>query len=338
MLRKNEVLQLFKDFENQKVLIIGDIMLDTYIWGSVERISPEAPVPIVAVQKRENRLGGAANVALNIQALGAKAVLCSLTGADSKGEELHDELKRAGLPTYGIGKSKYRKSTVKFRVFGNKTQLLRVDEETEEALNREETRLLTEKIEHILNNENIDVIIFQDYDKGVITPEIIDFTLSLAKQKKIPVTADPKKRNFSAFKRVTLFKPNLKELTDGLNRSRAPQTIEEVAREARELLQRIDAEMVMATLSEKGAFITWDKGTKNHHAPAHVRQIADVSGAGDTVISVASLCLALKIDAREIAELSNLAGGLVCEEVGVVPVNKKRFFDHALLLSENEKR
>ncbi len=337
MLQKKETEQLFSDFNKLRALIIGDIMLDTYIWGKVDRISPEAPVPIVAVQKRENRLGGAANVALNIQALGAEAVICSLTGDDDKAEELNTTLQRAGLSVNGINKSRFRKTTVKFRVFGNNTQLLRVDEESEDELNGEETELLKNTIKKIINSEKIDVITFQDYDKGVITPGIIDFTVELAKEKNIPVTADPKRRNFSAFKRVTLFKPNLKELTEGLNKEQVPETIEEIAEASKILMEQTEAGMVLATLSEKGALISWKSSNEvqKYHVPAHLRRIADVSGAGDTVISVASLCLALNKQPQEIAELSNLAGGLVCEEAGVVPVNKERFFEQALKLASS---
>jgi rfaE bifunctional protein kinase chain/domain len=329
----NNIKSIFKGFDKRRVLIIGDIMLDSYIWGNVERISPEAPVPVVDVERRENRLGGAANVGLNIKALGAEAILCSITGNDPKAGELLETLDKAGLSQEGIIKSNNRKTTVKFRIIANNTQLLRVDEESTNPLNEQELKLISEKIKRFCESGKTDVIIFQDYDKGVITPRLIDFTVSIAQKHNIPVAVDPKKRNFLSYKNVTLIKPNLKEISEGLNKSGINST-DDIYLAAKELQKILNVKIVLNTLSEKGMLAVWnEKGTGNrYHTKAHLRQIADVSGAGDTVISVASLCLAGNTDMKTTVELSNLAGGLVCEKAGVVPVNKQTFLEEALRL------
>ena len=322
MLTTKSVNHIFSEFNQLNVMIIGDIMVDAYLWGSVDRISPEAPVPIVQVDSRENRLGGAANVALNIKALGANAILCAVIGNDVKGEELIHLIEDKNLTTEGIVKSKDRLTTTKFRVFGNHTQMIRVDEESTENLNKEEFKVLFEKINHILGNKKVDVVIFQDYDKGVISPELISKVVDHCTKLNIPTVVDPKKRNFLHYKNVTLFKPNLKEIKEGLNISFDASKQSELETAIDKLQEKIDAKMVLNTLSEKGVYIRWEKGSRI--IPAHLRNISDVSGAGDTVISVAALCLALNIEAHDLASISNLAGGIVCEEVGVVPINKQR--------------
>jgi D-glycero-beta-D-manno-heptose-7-phosphate kinase len=324
---------LFASFNKLTVMVIGDVMIDAYIFGKVERISPEAPVPVVTVEKRQSRPGGAANVALNIKSLGARAILCSVIGNDLKGNEFIDILNHNGLPTHGIVQSKNRITTTKFRIIGNKTQMLRVDEEITDDLSRTEEQSLNKQIKTILDKEKIDVIIFQDYNKGILTKNIISQIIKLARSRNIPVAVDPKKKNFMAYKQVNLFKPNLKELKEGLGVVFDSLSIPETGKALAVLMEKLQAEMVMVTLSEKGVLI----GTKGldrehtvYHIPAHLRNIADVSGAGDTVISVASLCLAMKLGAEDIASLSNLAGGLVCEEVGVVPIDKNKLASEVL--------
>ena len=206
--------KLTSSVEKQTILIVGDVMIDSYIWGNVERISPEAPVPIVAVNRRENRLGGAANVALNIQAMGAKPIMCTVLGNDKKANEFITLMKDANMDTQGIIKSDNRVTTVKFRILGNNVQLLRVDEEITTPLLPNDEDCLIEQVKNILTTTKVDAIIFQDYDKGNITPRVIEQVATFAKEKNIPTTVDPKKRNFANFKNVTLFKPNLKELKE----------------------------------------------------------------------------------------------------------------------------
>ncbi|MCF6169835.1 MAG: bifunctional ADP-heptose synthase [Bacteroidales bacterium] len=330
MLTTELLSRIFNGFNNKTILIIGDVMVDAYLWGHVERISPEAPVPIVSVEKRENRLGGAANVGLNISSLGAAAIICSVIGNDVKGNEFLALLDEEGLNCEGIIQSSKRVTTTKFRVIGNNTQMLRVDEEITSDLEKEEMILLRERITDIFRKKNIDAVIFQDYDKGTINGQLISSVVEMASSKNIPVIVDPKKKNFLSYKNVTLFKPNLKEIKEGLNISFDANNIDEVKTAVAKLQALLKAEMVLNTLSENGVFIQWAKGSEI--IPAHYRTIVDVSGAGDTVISVAALCLASEMEAPDLAALANLAGGIVCEEVGVVPINKTKFQDEAIRL------
>jgi D-glycero-beta-D-manno-heptose-7-phosphate kinase len=322
--------EIFNSFSRLNVLIIGDVMIDAYMWGNVNRISPEAPVPIVAVSKKENRLGGAANVALNIQALGANAILCSIIGNDESGKLFSSLLKKQKLSEEGIIKSKKRITTVKTRVIGSNHQMIRVDEENDDSVSDSETASLTEKIKKLITAKKTDVIIFEDYDKGTITPALIDSVIAFAKQKNIPVVVDPKKRNFMAYKGITLFKPNLKELREGLKKDFDADNLKELSMAVDAFMKKQNIEASLITMSEKGVYINAQK-TKVL-IPAHVRDITDVSGAGDTVVSVAALCVASGLSPKITATLSNLAGGLVCEKVGVVPVNKKELLEESLKL------
>ena len=313
---------IFEKFNSLNVLIIGDVMIDSYIWGKVERISPEAPVPVVRVTKKENRLGGAANVALNIQALGACPYICAVIGDDSDGENFLSLLKAQGLSEEGLIKIKTRPTTVKTRIIAHNKQIARVDAETERNLSSSNTLLVLNKIKQIIADHRIDAIIFEDYDKGLITEELIDKTVKLSKEMGIITVVDPKKRNFHAYKGVQLFKPNLKELKEGLKIDVDPLNIEQVEQAVNRLKKQLGAKTVMLTLSEHGVYVSSENG--NNHILAHKRTIADVSGAGDTVIATAALCLAAGLNEFKTAEIANLAGGLVCEHVGVVPIDKAR--------------
>ena len=329
-IKKEKVREIFREFNSLNVLIIGDVMVDSYLWGRVSRISPEAPVPIVAVTKKERRLGGAANVALNIQALGANPILCSVIGVDYEGQALLDLLKQQKLSQKGILKSRDRITTVKTRVIGNHAQLLRVDDEVDADIISTETQQLLMLISYIINHDKIHVIIFEDYNKGLITPKLISKVVELAKDKGIPTCVDPKNKNFNAYKGVSLFKPNLKELRDGTKTDLHGDNIPELQREVSSFRVKQKIETVLVTLAERGV-ITNSRKVKEH-LPAHIRSIADVSGAGDTVISVASLCRAVECHDILTAAIANLAGGLVCEQIGVVPVNKEQLLEEALKL------
>lgn len=319
-------------------MVIGDVMTDAYVFGKVDRISPEAPVPVVLITKREMRPGGAANVAINIKALGAVPILCSVTGDDDGGGDFVSLLKKENISSNGIVKIPGRKTTIKTRVIGNNHQLLRVDDETVEELTDTEADVFVSSCIGLMEIEKPDVIIFEDYDKGVLTKKVIEKITGEANLRKIPVTVDPKKKNFNTYKNVALFKPNLHELKSGLD-----MTIDKISESS--LLTAVDIllkdrnmGMVMVTLSEAGVFIA--SGKEALIIPAHIRNISDVSGAGDTVISVASLCLAAGLPKETIAGLANLAGGMVCEQVGVVPINKEQLIeevDKIPLLLENLK-
>lgn len=328
-MNKQDIISLFDNFNKLNVLIIGDVMIDSYYFGKVDRISPEAPVPVVSVQQKENRLGGAANVALNIQELGANPILCSVIGNDDDAKLFDSLLKSKQLSSEGILNSNSRITTVKTRIIGNNHQMLRVDAEMDKELDNNDKTLLIEKITSLINSKKIDAVVFEDYDKGIISQQVIDKIVLLCNEKKIPTTVDPKKRNFLHYHNVSLFKPNLKELREGLNIEINPRELTEITDAINLLNNHLNNDITFITLSEHGVFIA--NQTKQHHEKAHIRNISDVSGAGDTVISVATLCLALKQPIQTIAALSNLAGGIVCEKVGVVPIKKEELLAETLI-------
>lgn len=315
--------KIFSDFNRLKVLIIGDVMLDSYIWGSVDRISPEAPVPVISVKKRDYRLGGAGNVIVNVHALGATPLAVSLIGNDDAAVKVRSCLKKLNATEDGLVVSNSRPTTEKTRVIAGHQHVVRVDEETDREANAEEEKLIIERVAALL--PQADVIIFQDYDKGTLTKNVISSTVELARKKGIPTVVDPKKRNFLSYERVTLFKPNLKELREGLKVD--VSTFEDIEKAVEQLRSKLQADGVMTTLSERGVYINYNNSKT--HLPAHVRKIADVSGAGDTVVAIAAACVALKLDAKEVAGLSNLGGGLVCQHVGVVPIDKEELLREA---------
>lgn len=311
---------MFDKFNGLRILVIGDVMLDAYVMGKVNRISPEAPVPIVSLENEDARIGGAGNVALNLLALGAKPIICGVIGEDTSGDKLLNLFEKNGISTDGLVKSMVRKTTVKTRVISNKQQLLRIDSESTFPLLESEEIKLNNTIQNIIN-QGIDGIIFEDYNKGVLTDSVIQNTIKIAKEKDIPTAVDPKKENFLSYKGVSLFKPNLKELKEGLNLNFDFNTKKELFEKGIELLEeKLQNEISFVTLSENGVFIK--NQTEKYYVPAHMRSISDVSGAGDTVIAVATLCLISGASTKQIAEISNLAGGLVCEKSGVVSISK----------------
>lgn len=318
--------EIFERFNELNVLIIGDVMIDAYTWGKVERISPEAPVPVVNVSYREMRLGGAGNVVLNVQALGAKAIICSVVGADSYGNSLLNLLTEKGLSTEGIIQSPTRITTVKERIIAGSQQVVRVDTETDKLISEQERNDLLDKVKELATTA--DVIIFEDYDKGVLSPELIKAITDFANEQQIPTVVDPKKRNFLHYRETTLFKPNLKELKEGLNIHFDVNNPTELSQAVTHLKETLALKGAFITLSEKGVYI--DAANQQVHIPAHIRKIADVSGAGDTVISIAACCVALDLNPSLVAGLANLGGGLVCESLGVVPINKALLLEEAL--------
>ena len=311
---------LFDKFNGLRILVIGDVMLDAYVMGKVNRISPEAPVPIVSLENEDARIGGAGNVALNLLALGANPIICGVIGEDTSGDKLLNLFEKNGISTDGLVKSIARKTTVKTRVISNKQQLLRIDSESTFPLLESEEIKLNKTIQNIIN-QGIDGIIFEDYNKGVLTDSVIQNTIKIAKEKDIPTAVDPKKENFLSYKGVSLFKPNLKELKEGLNLNFDFNSNKDLFEKGIEVLEeKLQNEISFVTLSENGVFIK--NQTEKYYVPAHMRSISDVSGAGDTVIAVATLCLISGASTKQIAEISNLAGGLVCEKSGVVSISK----------------
>jgi rfaE bifunctional protein kinase chain/domain len=325
-----ELEKIFDSFDKLNVLIIGDVMVDAYVWGKVDRISPEAPVPIVSCVNRESRLGGAANVALNIKSMGANPILCSVVGNDDKGKEFLNLLTAIQQEQSGIVISDHRRTTVKTRFISDNQHLIRVDEEDTHELANEIEMEFINHIKKLIEKNNIHAIVFEDYDKGVITKSLIEEITNLANIKKIPVLVDPKKRHYKDYKNVTLFKPNFKEFIEGSNLNLEKGNIEGLFVEAKNFQKDMGIDKLLITLSELGVFISNENTYA--HIPAVVREIADVSGAGDTVISVATLCLASGMEAKDIAAISNLAGGIVCEIPVVVPIDKKVLLDESIKL------
>ncbi len=312
---------LFDRFSTKRVLVIGDVMVDAYLKGKVNRMSPEAPVPIVDLFEKDERIGGAGNVALNLAALGASPIICSVIGADSEGKRLIQLFKEANISTDGIYASSNRRTTVKTRVLSNNKQLLRIDSEDTSLISKEEETQLYQQIERIVE-QGIDGIIFEDYNKGILTSHLISSVMILAKFHGIPTTVDPKKDQFFSYRGCTLFKPNLKELKEGLKiefdfKNDKASFLKAVA----QLEESLENEISFITLSEHGVFIQQDQPV---FIPAHLRNIADVSGAGDTVIAVATLCLISGAEIHTIGAIANIAGGLVCEQPGVVSIEKEQ--------------
>jgi rfaE bifunctional protein kinase chain/domain len=321
---------LFNDFKKLNVAIIGDVMLDTYMWGNVNRISPEAPVPIVALQNKEYRIGGAGNVALNTIALGANTSIFSFVGNDDDSKIIIDLLQKQGINTNGILIAGDRITTNKIRIISRNQQMMRLDNEIINDINSTQENELINKIEHYITTQKPDVIIFEDYNKGVLTANVIQQVIKLCTQHQVLTTVDPKRKNFFAYKGVNIFKPNLKEVKDALN-----ILIDEVNKESLQnihqlLFDNIQHQISFITLAEKGVF--YQTNTNTEMIPAHVRKIADVSGAGDTVIAVISLMYAATKNMQLSAQIANIAGGIVCEEVGTVAINKEKLLQEVNIL------
>jgi len=326
---------LFDSFSKVNVLVIGDVMIDRYLNGTVDRISPEAPVPVVRMRDYQDRLGGAANVALNIKALGGTPFLCSVIGEDHNASIFTKLLPKRGLFSEGILKDPGRMTTVKTRVLAQNQQLLRVDQEDTYDLSEAMSDLLLKKICDLLDTKNIHIILFQDYNKGVLTEKLIEQIISEAVKRSIPTIVDPKYHNFWAYKKVTLFKPNLREIQNQLDFS-ITTDLPSLRRTAAYIREQLDNPYTLITLSDEGLFI--DYAGAGHLIPTHPRSIADVCGAGDTVISTAALTLALGLGAEEIGVMANLAGGQVCEKVGVVPVDLKQLKEEYISYSRSRSR
>jgi rfaE bifunctional protein kinase chain/domain len=292
-------------------------------------MSPEAPVPIVAVNKVERRLGGAGNVVANLQSLAAIPLVATIIGKDSAGDQIIDLLSKNEINSHYIIRSENRTTTEKIRIINQTEHIVRCDFEQENDINEQEEIALFSMIENCLQQHPIKVIVLQDYNKGVLTATLIEKVINLAREKNIPVTVDPKKKNFFSYKNATLFKPNLKEVKEALDMEVDALNDQSLTDVATRLLELLQCENIFITLSEHGAFYM-NKNNESHHLKAHPRNIVDVSGAGDTVISVASLCIGNNFSMAETAALANLAGGLVCEEAGVASLSWQQ------LMAENK--
>lgn len=320
-MNKQQIKELFTQMNDLHVVVVGDVMLDNYWWGDVERISPEAPVPVVTIKKKESRLGGAANVALNCKSLGAKVSIAAVLGKDSDGNLLIDLCKNAGLDTAMLMQSEERQTTTKTRVLSRNQQMMRLDDEQTKELHTKEEHPFIDLVLRMLQREKPQVLIFEDYNKGVLKENVIARITAHCKELGIITMVDPKKHNFLAYKDVTIFKPNLKEVREGLNLAIDTVSLTELREAHQQINEALGHQITFITLSEKGVFTT--DGNQELISPSHIRNIADVSGAGDTVIATAALVFALSKDIKIMAEIANIAGGLVCEKVGVLPIDKQ---------------
>lgn len=321
---------IFQGFSTLHVVVVGDVMLDNYRWGDVERISPEAPVPVVTIRKTDSRLGGAANVAVNCKTLGARVTVASVIGMDDDGDTMLQLLKAQDIETDLILQSEDRITTTKTRILSRKQQMLRFDSEMKTELNTRDEHAFIDSTLRYLQIRKPQVLIFEDYNKGVLKENVIDRITQHCKALGIIIAVDPKQHNFFAYKQVDIFKPNLKEVREGLHLPLDEIDGIQMDKVHQLLQEQLKHRISFVTLSEKGVYYHDEKEGKI--VPSHRRNIADVSGAGDTVIAVAAMVYALTQDAGKMASWSNIAGGLVCEEVGVVPVDKDKLLYEILKL------
>lgn len=316
---------LKKKFYNKKIAVVGDMMLDCYYWGEVSRISPEAPVPVVAVDNEFSRFGGAMNVAHNILTLGGIPLPIGVIGNDYNGKVLRSLMAELKINDSFIIVDKNRPTTTKTRVIAHNQHVVRIDKEDLTPINSK----IENKIIDVLkkNIKKIDAIILEDYNKGVLTSRLIEEIISLANESKKIITVDPKFNNFFSYKNVTVFKPNRKETEDVLGIK--IKTQEDVTNAGNTLMEKLKAKYVLLTLGEEGVAL-FENGKSERKIPTKARKVADVSGAGDTVISTLTIALAAGADIYDAAYLANFAGGLVCEEVGIVPISIDKLFNEVI--------
>lgn len=314
----DNIKEIFDQFSRLKVLVVGDAMIDRYWYGRVDRISPEAPVPIVQLQNEQARLGGAANVAMNISALGATPFLVCLVGEDVFGKQFEQLLEDEDLSSEGLICDPDRQTTVKSRIIAGQQHLLRLDQENTHLLSSTIEEKVFEKCNAIIRNKQIDLILFQDYNKGLLKPSLIKRLIKLAQQNEIPTAVDPKFDHFFDYKGVTLLKPNLKEVSQAVGNI-VEANVVDLEKAISLIQQQMNHKISLITLSDHGVFIKGDN--VGEIIPTTPRQIVDVCGAGDSVFSIASMGMVLHLDLDVIGRLANLAGGQVCERVGVVTIN-----------------
>jgi rfaE bifunctional protein kinase chain/domain len=326
--------KLFKKFSSIKIGVVGDVMLDTYWWGHVERISPEAPVPVVSLDRREYRIGGAGNVALNLSSLEARVSVFSVIGNDDDGKVLKSLLDQSFVNTDCLLTSDARITTNKIRIIGRSQQMMRLDSETIKDLTSGDENRIIQTVSNYLEHEKPAILIFEDYNKGVLTERVIGELIRLCRKHEVFTAVDPKTRNFFSYKGVDIFKPNLKEVREGLNLLVEQPDLDALMDIHSRLSNLLHHKISFITLSEKGVFYQHQKQAMI--IASYLRSVADVSGAGDTVIAVAALVYAVTKDINLMAAMANIAGGLVCEEVGTVAIDRKRLLEECnLLLNRN---
>ncbi len=323
MLSQTLIESLAKAFSKARIAVVGDLMLDRYLFGTVSRMSPEAPVPVLDIHREEARLGGAANVGHNIHTLSATPLLLGVVGNDSKGDRVRTLLQEIGLSTEGIISDPDRPTTVKTRVIAGSQQMLRVDHENKHPI----SATVEEKLFSILHDqiESLDGIILEDYNKGVLSAALIGRICLLAQKNNVPIFVDPKHDNFFEYKSVCVFKPNKKEIEDAL--SIRLSNDDQIKKAGIKLLDMLNADNLLLTLSEKGMLLFERGESEPFSIPTTAREVADVSGAGDTVIATLAVAKACGASVREAAMIANRAAGLVVEELGIIPINKEALLE-----------
>ncbi len=331
-MKADKVSRMFSSFRKMRIGVIGDMMLDTYWWGDVDRISPEAPVPIVSISGKEKRIGGAGNVALNLISLGASVQVLGVIGKDEEGDDLLKLLRNKMIGADYLTRSAERSTSNKIRIISRNQHMMRLDSEMTSFVNAAEEKELLESFNRYVKKEKPHMVVFEDYNKGVLSEKVISECINICRKNKVLTAVDPKRKNFFSYKGADIFKPNLKEAREGLNILREEVTQEALQKMHDELHKRLGNEISLITLSERGVFVQQDD--ESLLIPTHVRNISDVSGAGDTVIAVAALVYAATGNVKLMAEVANIAGGLVCEEVGTVAIDaNKLMVECELLLS-----
>ncbi len=320
---KKNLIKIINNFKNKKILVVGDIMLDKYIWGNVERISPEAPVPVVEVVKETQNLGGCGNVAHNITSVGAESYLVTIVGNDIYAEELKKMLQQRKVNIDGIFVDAKRPTTVKTRIIAHNQQVVRVDHESRFQI---DSHIFNKIKNYILDIKNqIDAILISDYGKGVITKGLLSFLIKLAKIIDVPITVDPKIEHFLEYKKVTILTPNLNEATLGMRLPKKPSTEQEVYELGKKILKKLQPEALVITRGPDG--MTLFEKEKIYHIPTRAKEVYDVTGAGDTVIAILTLCLSTSAKFVPSCEIANFAAGIVVGKVGTATVSKEELID-----------
>jgi D-glycero-beta-D-manno-heptose-7-phosphate kinase len=312
-------------FHSSSLMVIGDAMLDEYLWGEVSRISPEAPVPIVEVSSTSLKLGGAANVASNLKAVGVKPFLVSVAGSDSNGKRLCGLIEEAGMTCKGVVASSARPTTLKTRILAQHQQVVRADHESRSPLSVKESSLLLERVRQALGK--VSAVILSDYGKGILTGDTLAGILTLCKKKSLFTAVDPKKRFFEEYTGASLITPNLKEAYQAMGLPIEPYSEASVKKLGWELLDKHDLPLLLITLGEKGMALFESKGRKFSRLDTAAKKVYDVTGAGDTVISVFTAAMACGATPFEAAFLANHAAGITVGEIGTATVSPKALLD-----------
>ncbi|MDD5021589.1 MAG: D-glycero-beta-D-manno-heptose-7-phosphate kinase [Endomicrobiaceae bacterium] len=316
---QDKLLSMIPKLKKQSILVVGDTMVDKFIWGKVSRISPEAPVPVVEVSSDTETLGGAGNVASNITSLGATAYLITVMGDDINGVNMKNMLKEKNINHDFVVVDKNRPTTIKTRIIASHQQVVRVDREVKGTFSPLTEKNIIKNIETVI--PKVGAIIISDYAKGIVVPKVLKKIIALAKKRNIPVTVDPKVENFKQYKHITCMTPNAKEATEGMN-AKNINTDEDIALLGKKIIKLLNSESILITRGEKGMTLI-EKNNKITHIPTRAKEVYDVTGAGDTVIATMTLALSAKFNFVASAEIANFAAGLVVAKVGTATITTK---------------